>query len=80
MAYPINSQIASRILNRDHTVRYKNDHLFMFKVWIVPVHLGEHWAMMVYLHLNGHDFGRKEFWYSDSLDCLSGMKLLGNMM
>ena len=54
MAYPINSQIASRILNGDHTVRYKNDHLFMFKVWIVPVHLGEHWAMMVYLHLSFH--------------------------
>ena len=78
MAYPINSQIASRhqippdkrtgaprVLvrhqrvpdpallvglhphQRHHTVRYKNDHLFMFKVWIVPVHLGEHWA---YLH------------------------------
>ena len=55
MAYPINSQIASRILNGDHTIRYKNDHLFMFKVWIVPVHLGEHWgAMMVYLHLSFH--------------------------
>ena len=26
---------------------FKKDLLFMFDVWIVPVHLGVHWAMMV---------------------------------
>ena len=26
---------------------FKKDHLFKFSYWIVPVHLGAHWAMMV---------------------------------
>ena len=26
---------------------FKKDHLFKFNYWLVPVHLGAHWAMMV---------------------------------
>ena len=26
---------------------FKRDHMFKFDYWLVPVHLGAHWAMMV---------------------------------
>ena len=37
------------ILDHIQHNNYRKDHLFKFKLWIVPVHLGEHWAMMVIL-------------------------------
>ena len=46
--YPINSHVAARIWKGSKmTEYYKKDNLFKFDHWIVPVHLGVHWAMMV---------------------------------
>ena len=46
--YPINSHVAARVWKGNKmTEYYKKDNWFKFDYWIVPVHLGVHWAMMV---------------------------------
>ena len=49
--YPINSQISSKLWHAEAVESmmsyFKRDHLFQFSYWLVPVHLGAHWAMMV---------------------------------
>ena len=49
--YPINSQISSKLWHAEAVESmmsyFKRYHLFKFSYWLVPVHLGAHWAMMV---------------------------------
>ena len=46
--YPINSHIAARVWKGSKMMEYyKKNNLFKFDHWIVCVHLGVHWAMMV---------------------------------
>lgn len=46
--YPINSHVAVKIVKAGGmNAYYKTDRLFNFNFWIIPIHLGVHWAMMV---------------------------------
>ena len=49
--YPMSSLITSKLWSsqvmEEMMTYYKSDHLFNFSYWIVPVHLGTHWAIMV---------------------------------
>ncbi len=68
--------------------------MFKFDLWIVPVHLNVHWAMMVravkkacmpdYVHIYATvqvvDVKNKIIRYSDSMDCSSGLPYITRMM
>ncbi|XP_065895748.1 uncharacterized protein [Dysidea avara] len=68
--YPMNSQVVANF----PSICWKQDKLFAFDYWIAPIHLHNHWAMLVV------DFLKKTFHYSDSVDCASGYKPICRMM
>ncbi len=71
------------------TLTAPKDKLFKFDVWVAPIHLGAHWAMLVRYKLENTetpiithmhtqhtkvvDLAKKTIWYSDSMDCNSGI-------
>ena len=68
------------------------DKLFNFTKWILPVHLGHHWAMLVRLMLSIRmnedtslflqvvDFSKRVISYGDSIDCRSGLPLIKKLL
>ena len=57
--YPKSSLITSKLWSAQvmeaMMTYYKRDHLFNFSYWIVPVHLGAHWEIMINTQ-NGQEY------------------------